>query len=145
MTLGDLDVLTAEMNITPSTSAPLNIVVSGRGGEIAGLVKTPEDPIAELTGRATPVILLSPFGRFADVDSFVIVKPAEEGGRYDIGGVTPGSYRIFAFDRLDQGAAYDRDFRARIEAMGKPVEIREGEQIRLDLDVLPYVGGGPRE
>ena len=145
MTLGDQDVLTAEMNIGPSTSAPLNIVVSGRGGVIAGVVKMPEDPIADLAGRSSPAILLSPAGRFGDVESFVMVKPAEEGGRYEIRGITPGSYRIFAFDRLEQGAAHDPDFRARVEPLGKAVEIHEGEQISLDLDVLPFVSGEPQQ
>jgi len=144
MTLGDQDVLTAEMNITGSTSAPLNIVVSRRGAVIAGVVKMPEDPIADLAGRSSPVILLSPTGRFGDVESFVAVKPAGEGGRYEIRGITPGSYRIFAFDRLEQGAAHDPDFRARVEPLGKAVEIHEGEQISLDLDVLPFVSGEPQ-
>jgi len=145
MTLGDQDVLTAEMKITPSSSALLNIVVSGQGGAIAGVVKMPEDPIADLAGRSSPVILLSPTGRFAEVESFVIVKPAEDGGRYEIRGITPGSYRIFAFDRIEQGAAHDRDFRARIEPLGKALEIHEGEQISLDLEVLPFVSGEPQQ
>jgi len=145
MMLGDQDVLSAEMKIAESTGAPLNIVLSGRGGAIAGVVKMPEDPIADLAGRSSPVILLSPTGKFAEVESFVMVKPAEDGGRYEIRGITPGSYRIFAFDRLERGAAHDRDFRARVESLGKPVEIHEGERLQLDLDVLPFVSEAPQQ
>jgi len=145
MLLGSKDVLTEEMNITDDSSVPLSIVISGRGGVISGAVRMPQDPIADLAGRSSPVILLTPTGKLADVESFVMVKPAEEGGRYEIRGVTPGSYKVYAFDRMEQGAAHDRDFRARVDSLGKPVEIHEGEQVRLDLDELPFVSGEPQQ
>ncbi len=137
MKLGDQDVLTEEMNITPGTAAPLNIVVSSQGGVVTGAVKQPENPAAELTGRSLPWVLLAPTGRYSHVLSFFILRAAVRDGTYEIRGITPGSYRAFAFERFDRAYMQDGDFMARIEPLGKPVEVREGEQIHLDLDVQP--------
>jgi protocatechuate 3,4-dioxygenase beta subunit len=139
MTLGQQDVLTEDMTITPSTSAALHVVVSTRGGIVSGSVKVPEDPVADLAGRTRAVVLLAPMGRFSHVQSFQMMRPADEAGKYEIRGVTPGSYKVFAFGRIERNALQDPDFVARIAPLGKPVEVHEGEQINLDLDMLPAV------
>ncbi len=142
MKLGDQDVLTEEMNITAATGASLNIIVSSQGGVLTGTVKRPDNPAAELTGRSLPVVLLAPTGRYNHVLSFFMLRPATEDGSYQIRGITPGAYRVFAFERFDRTSMQDGDFMARIEPLGKPVEIHEGEQVHLDLDVLPGAPGG---
>jgi protocatechuate 3,4-dioxygenase beta subunit len=130
MKLGEQDVLTEDMTITAGTSAPLRVVLSTRGGVVSGMVKTPED-------GTRPVVLLTPVGKFSRVESFQTMRPADEAGKYEITGITPGSYKVFAFERLDRNAARDPDFATRIDSLGKPVEVHEGEQVRLDLDLLP--------
>jgi len=141
MKLGDQDVLTEDMTITPSNSAPLNIVLSTRGGAVTGTVKMPDAAKAnaglEVSGQPPATVLLIPVGKFSQVESFRIERPTEEGGKYELRGITPGSYRIFAFDHLARYEVQDPDFLARIEPLGRPVEVHEGEQIGLDLDLLP--------
>jgi hypothetical protein len=96
----------------------------------------------DLTAEPRAVVLLAPTGRFSHVESFRMIRPTEEGGKYEIRGVTPGSYSAFAFEGLDRSAAQDPDFLARLGEAGKPVEVHEGEQVSLDLDVLPAPPGG---
>ncbi len=137
MKLGDQDVLTTEMNITAATNAPLSVVLSTRGGAVTGTVKVPDDAAADLTGTPRPVVLLAPVGKFSHVASFFMMRPAGEGGKYELRGVTPGTYKVFAFDHLQRNSVQDPDFMARIASLGKPVEVHEGDHINLDLDVLP--------
>ena len=137
MMLGDQDVLTTEMTIGPQTTAPLNIIVSARAAVVSGTVKQPEDNLADLTGQPRARILLAPAGRFSDVLSFYHSTNSDENGRFTLHGVTPGSYKIFALDRLKAQAWWDPAFMKRIDALGKPLEIHEGEQVSVDLDVKP--------
>jgi len=138
MKLGQQDVLTEDMNITASTSAPLNIVVSTRGGVLSGTVKKPEQSNDDMgPGKARAVILLAPVGKFSYVESFRRIRPADEDGSYEVRGITPGLYKLFAFEALDRTAVRNPDFLSRIESLGKAVEVREGEETKLDLDLLP--------
>jgi hypothetical protein len=138
MKLGQQDVLTEDMNITASTSAPLNIVVSTRGGVLSGTVKMPEQSSIDISaGEPRAVVLLAPFGRFSHVDSFRIIRSSEQDGKYELRGITPGSYKLFAFEALDRNAVHDPDFLSRIDSLGKAVEVHEGESIKFDLDMLP--------
>jgi hypothetical protein len=138
MKLGEQDVLTEDMNIIAATSAPLNIVVSMRGGVVTGTVKMPERSDVDIgAGEPRAVVLLTPVGRFSHVESFRMIRSSEHDGKYELRGITPGSYKLFAFEALDRTAARDPDFLSRIDSLGKPVEVREGEEIRLDLDMLP--------
>jgi hypothetical protein len=142
MKLGDQDVLTEEMTITPYTNAPLQIVLSARGGVLSGKVRVPDDSVSDQRGRPSAIVLLAPVGRFSHVESFFMMRPADEAGRYEMRGITPGSYKLFAFDRLEPNSLQDPDFMARIDPLGKPVEVHEGDEISLALDVRPAAPAG---
>jgi hypothetical protein len=90
MMLGRQDVLTEEMSIGPETHDALEIVVSSRGGVLSGVVKQPQDPLADLTGRTRPRILLAPSGELAGVLSFFAFTAADDTGKYELAGLTPG-------------------------------------------------------
>ena len=138
MKLGEQDVLTEDMNITASTNAPLNIVVSTRGGVLSGTVKMPEQSNLDIgAGEPRAVVLLTPVGRFSHVESFRMIRSSEQDGKYELRGITPGSYKLFAFEALDRTAVHDPDFLSRIDSLGRAVEVHEGENIKFDLDVLP--------
>jgi hypothetical protein len=135
MMLGGQDVLTAEMVIGPQTSAPLNIVVSSRGAVVSGTVKVPQDDLADLTGHPRAKVLLAPSGRFSDVLSLFHYTNSDESGEFTLHGIAPGSYKIFAFDRLKAQAWWDPAFMKRIDSLGKPLEIHEGERVSVELDM----------
>ena len=144
MMLGDQDVLTEEMAIGPDTSQALNIVVSSRGGVVSGTVEQPEDPLADLTGHERPRILLAPAGKFADVLSFFEFTAADENGHYELTGITPGEYKLYAFEQLELGAWRDPDFMKRLASAGKPVTVHEGDHLTVDTEVMPLPPGGAR-
>jgi hypothetical protein len=144
MMLGKQDVLTEEMVIGPQTREPLNIAVSSRGGVVRGTVKQPADPLASLTGQERPRILLAPAGKFSEVLSFFETTTADENGHYELAGITPGEYKLYAFDRMERGAWRDPDFMKRVASLGKALTIREGDRLNVEIEVTPLPPGGAK-
>lgn len=127
MRLGDQDVLTEEMAIRSDTTAPLNIVVSARGGVVDGVV----------TGAKKAYVLLAPTGRFENVWTFYRTEPVDEDGHYEIRGIVPGSYTLYALERMRTDPAQDPDFVKSLGVPGEPVEVPEGGHVTRDLALVP--------
>lgn len=132
MRLGDQDVLTEDMIIGPKTTAPLRIVVSARGGVLEGSVK-------RISGEdaARAIVLLAPAGRFSQVLSFYSTAVADETGRYKFTGLTPGSYKLYAFEAMEYGAWQNPEFLKPFDRYGEKVEITEGVNARKEIELIP--------
>jgi protocatechuate 3,4-dioxygenase beta subunit len=133
MRLGDQDVLTEDMSIGPRTDKALRIVVSARGGVLEGHVKRSEE-----ASRA--VVLLAPAGKFSHVLSFYGQGIADETGHFKMEGLTPGSYKLYAFEAMEYGAWQNPEFLKPLESYGEKVEIVEGTNSPKELQLIP----GPR-
>ena len=131
MLLGDQDVLTEEMAIGPETSAPLKIVLSTRGAVVEGTVVREED-------RPVPraLVVLAPEGRFTGVLSFYRVSPADETGHFEMKGLTPGRYRLYAFEELNPNAIQDPGFLKPFTSQGEPLELTEGARASRRLRLI---------
>jgi hypothetical protein len=125
MRLGDQDVLTEDMTIDPGTRDPLHIVVSTRGAVVAGTVTVP--PGVARSARA--VMLLAPYGKYAQVLSFYSRTNADDSGHFEIKGVTPGRYKLYAFEELDPSAYEDPGFLKPFEALSEAFDVAEGARI----------------
>jgi protocatechuate 3,4-dioxygenase beta subunit len=130
MRLGDEDVLTEDMIIGPRTAAPLRIVVSTRGGVLEGRVKRSEE-------AARAIVLLAPAGKFSHVLSFYSTGVADEGGHFKMDGLTPGAYKLYAFEAMEYGAWQDPEFLKAFESYGEKVEIVEGRNSPKELQLIP--------
>ncbi len=121
MRLGKQDVLTEEMAITAATDAPLNVVISSRGGKVHGEL---ED---EAALRKPALIMLAPTGKFAAVMSFFGITNSGPEGKFKLSGLTPGPYILFAFQQPPKGDFRGPDLVEKMSRLGVPVEVREGE------------------
>jgi len=119
MHLGDQDVLTEDMTIHPSTTEPLNIVLSTRAAAIESDVIDGDQP-------ARAMVLLAPEEKFRHVLSFYRFATADDRGHFEIKGAAPGRYQLFAFDEFDPRSIQDPDFLQPFESAGVPVVLREG-------------------
>lgn len=130
MRLGEQDVLTEDMVIRPDTTELLHIVVSTRGGILEGDVKTVSGKEA---GPAN--VLAAPDGKYSHVLSFYIVGNADEKGHFKLKGLTPGRYKLYAFETLEYCAWCDPDFLKPFASQGEPVQVTEGvnpsKEVRL--------------
>jgi protocatechuate 3,4-dioxygenase beta subunit len=131
MRLGDQDVLTEDMLIGPATSEPLNIVLSTRGAIVDGTVT--ED--GEDGKPAKAFVLLAPDGKFENVWTLYRMAPADQSGHFEMKGIMPGSYKLYALDRIDTDPSQNPEFLKPFLDLGEPVILNEGghETKRLRL------------
>lgn len=121
MHLGDQDVLTEEMEIGMSPPPALNLVVSSQGAKVSGVLA------GEAGKTMQAMILLAPVGKFQHVISFYAMAQSGEGGRFELIGLTPGKYRVFAFGAA--GSPVDPrnpEILARLSEYAETVELSEG-------------------
>jgi protocatechuate 3,4-dioxygenase beta subunit len=131
MRFGKQDVLTEEMEIGPATDAALNIVVSTRGAKVEGEIDS------EAAAQTRTGILLAPIGRYRAVMSFYAVTMPDEDGKFEFSGITPGQYKIFAFEQIPPGEMRNPDQVARMGEFGQPIELSEGGSVRVQPKVIP--------
>ena len=126
MLLGTADVLRGEMTIGTETPPPMRISVSSKAGEVSGKIE----------GAHKGVVLLAPDGASADVMSFYERVTADDEGRFVVRGITPGSYKLYAFTRLRRQAWSDPNFLTPFHERGVAVEIKEGDKQTVDIPQL---------
>ncbi len=125
MRLGDRDVLTEDMTIEPGTHEPLRIVVSSHGAVVGGTVTVP--PGVARSARAS--VLLAPCGKYASVLSFYALGSSDDAGNFEFQGITPGSYKLYAFEELDPSAYQDPNFLKPFEKFSEPFDVPEGGRV----------------
>jgi hypothetical protein len=141
MYLGDQDVLTEEMVISASTTAPLKIVLGMQAASVSG----------EVAGGNTStraIVVAAPDGKFRHVLSFYRSVASDGEGHFQIKGLTPGNYKLFAFEEFDPQSIQDPEFLRPFEQAGVSVTIREGANPPQKLSLIPAVnaarsGGKP--
>jgi hypothetical protein len=112
-------------------SSALDIVLSTKPGRMQGIVvNESQSPVAGV--RA---VLVPDHNR----DRFDLYKEAasDSGGHFAMRGITPGAYKIFAFEALEEYPYFDSDFMQRFESYGKAVRVEEGDQLTIDVRAIP--------
>jgi Carboxypeptidase regulatory-like domain len=130
MYLGDQDVLTEEMVIRPSTTAPLKIVLGTQAASLTGDVSSGDQP-------SRSVVLAAPDGKFRHVRSFYRFAATDGEGHFQIKGLTPGNYKLFAFEEFDPQSIEDPEFLPPFEQAGIAVALREGDNPPQKLRMIP--------
>ena len=129
---GDQKVLEAGLDFKHAETGALEILLSSNGGQIEGVVlNAAERPV---TGAA--VVLVPDEPRRAQTQLYKDV-PTDQYGRFDIKGIAPGSYKLFAWEEVEPGAYQDPDFLKPFEALGERKAIREGSRESAQLKLIP--------
>jgi len=126
MLLGDVDVLRADMNVTAETKAPLEIVVSRAGAQLSGKVE----------GGLARAVLAAPQGEEAGVLSFYTLATVDEHGAFEMNSMTPGEYRLYAFEDLASGAWFDPEFLQPYAERGTPVDLKAGSKLEVTVQAI---------
>jgi hypothetical protein len=70
-------------------------------------------------------------------------QTADQYGKYDLHGLAPGSYRIFAWTGIEQGEWEDPEFLRSQEAKGELLELRDEDARTVDLKMIEKKSLGP--
>jgi len=126
------DVLEQFVNVQYESSPPLDIQLAFDGSQITGTV-------TNATGQAldgATITLVPDPGRRHRPDQYRVAT-AGEGGRFAIGGIPPGEYKVFAWDSIETNAWMNADFLKLYEDLGSSATIGTNAKISAQLRSIP--------
>jgi hypothetical protein len=119
------------IEIRPGTAPDsLEVAVRSGAGTVSGNVL---DAAGKPLARAT--VALVPNERRTN-PSLYRSAISDANGRFQLSGVAPGEYKLFAWAGATNGAHFNAEFLAKYEARGLPVTIASGARLNSDISAL---------
>ncbi|PWT78008.1 MAG: hypothetical protein C5B58_15885 [Acidobacteria bacterium] len=119
------------LRVTRGSASPLEITVSSRGGRVEGVVTNEANlPTVGVWVVAVPEETKRKMQRF--FKSFT----TDQYGRFNLRGMAPGRYTLFAWEGIEQDAWEDGDFLKGFDGKGVAVEVKEGAAQALELNLI---------
>jgi hypothetical protein len=132
MRLGTADVLEGGLHLSGQPRDGLEIVIGANGGGVGGtVVNGVRDPVPN-----TIVVAVPDANDRHRTDRYKRVS-SDASGRFQIRGLAPGGYTLFAWEDIDEGAWQDPDFLRPYESRGTSVQVRDGSDESVQLTVIP--------
>jgi len=130
--LGDVEVLNGGLHYEPKPDQLLDVVIGTNPGTLEGRVLN--DQQQAIASAAVVLFAESPAARITRTDMFR-VSSTDRAGKFQIKGLPPGDYKVFAWEGLDKDAWLDPDF-VRNESRGQLVHIEEGKTQGVDVPLI---------
>ncbi|HML18134.1 MAG TPA: carboxypeptidase-like regulatory domain-containing protein [Bryobacteraceae bacterium] len=128
--LGDKDILFSPFEIE-SGDAPINIVASTNTAAIEGQVD------AGAADRARAGIVLAPSGKLHDFARFYYSVAAGDDGKFQLNGIAPGKYTIFALEKMAPAGFRNPEAADQLAPLGQEIELTEGKTIEVHPKLIP--------
>jgi hypothetical protein len=113
-------------------SVVLDIVASVAGAVIDGVAA---DKKGAPMGNA--VIVAVPESRLRSRVDRYRKTISDQSGHFTLHGISPGEYKLFAWDAMDGDAYYNPEFLNAYESQGTALHVEESDHKTLQLDVIP--------
>lgn len=119
--LGDRDITYSAVDLSQGAAGVLQILVSAKGAQVDGTV-------TDADGNPAPAaqVVLVPDGDRREVLQLYRSVATDQSGAFQLRGLPPGDYRLFAWQQVEDGAWMDPDFLAPMAAKGEKVSLAEG-------------------
>jgi protocatechuate 3,4-dioxygenase beta subunit len=114
------------------TAGPFELVVGSSSGRVIGSVVDEEQHAAS----GVEVVLVPALDHRQERDLYKTGFTNKE-GRFDIVGIVPGEYKVFALAVMEPDAYLDPDFMAPLEDYGQVINVEENSSNMAFLKVLP--------
>ena len=128
---GEGDAVEAGVKVGRNHAAAVELTLSAGAGRIAGTVSKDQQPFA------AAVVVLVPDAPRRGQPRFYRQALTDSGGRFSISSITPGDYKLFAWEEIERGAYLDPDFLQAYEDSGKSVHVEEGSNSNFQLELIP--------
>ncbi len=128
---GEGDAVEAGVKVARNHAAAVELTLSTGAGRITGTVAKDQQAFAGAT------VVLVPDGARRGQPRFYRQALTDASGRFTISSVTPGDYKLFAWEEIERGMYLDPDFLQSYEDSGKPVQVEEGGSLNLQVDLIP--------
>jgi hypothetical protein len=139
VTLGGRDIGTG---FTASGPATLDLLVSYKGGAVEGMVVEKEkdvdtDPLKNDHPVANATVVAVPEEKYRKLPDRFGSGATDQHGRFTIRGLAPGSYRLYAWQDMEEGVWRDPDFLKTQEANGTALKVDEASRQQVELKLSP--------
>ncbi len=131
--MGDQDVTENGIDLTQQAAAgELTVILSPNAGMVEGSVQNAKDEAA-----IGAKITLIPDAKHRSSTLLYKTADTDQNGHFVIRGVTPGEYKVFAWEDIEEGAYEDPDFMKPHESDGQTVSIKERGHETVELKAIP--------
>jgi protocatechuate 3,4-dioxygenase beta subunit len=111
----------------------LEIAISDNAASVTGVVH--DDDQKPVPGA---FVLLAPEPPLRDRDDLYATAPTDENGRFQLRGLTPGDYEVYAWQYAEAITAYrDPDFLGKYQTRGKSIHLEPGATVMTNPGLLP--------
>jgi len=131
--VGGADVLDSGVRLIPIEGLSMEIVLGTNAGSLEGRVTRDGNPAADVTVGMLPNTF-SARGYRTDMHRTILTDTS---GHFQLRGLPPGDYKIFAWEDADKDAIMDLDFVRGYEEKGTRIEIADGDKKSIELNVIP--------
>jgi hypothetical protein len=130
-TYGHTNVLYDDISVAPGQSYPMEIILRDDGATLSGNVKSPDGtPV-----HATVVVVPQPLSKQGPQISHGITNT------FNISGLAPGEYLVFAFDQIDGLDLSSQDVIESYASQAAQITLAASQKIQVQLDLI-HVGKG---
>jgi hypothetical protein len=119
-----------EVSNRNSDSASLQVVISRNVGQIDGVIV--DDRMQPMPGVQAVLI---PDAR--NRTELYKTATTDQTGHFVMRGVTPGDYKLFAWEALENYGYFDPDVMRRSEALGKTIQVGESSKLAVEGKIIP--------
>ena len=130
---GETDILASGFTVMDRSPGPLAVTLSTNGGQIDGTVMDKDSkPV-----RGIQAVLIPDRNR----ERRDVYKTAntDQNGHFTMLGVTPGEYKLFAWEDIEPFSYNDPEVLKQFEEKGKPIRVVESAKDMVELRLIPAV------
>lgn len=120
-----------EVSRRSADTGTMEILISRNVGQIDGTIV--DDRMQPIAGVQAVLI---PEGNRSRTELYRTAT-TDQTGRFTMRGVTPGDYKLFAWEALENNGYFDPDVMRRSEALGKPVRVAESSRLVVEGKTIP--------
>jgi hypothetical protein len=126
-------VLNGGLRLERQPDAPLTVVIGANPGSLQGQVYNEgREPVI---GAVVTLFANSPADRLYRTDMYKVTS-TDSMGRFQLQGLRPGDYRVFAWENIEKGTWIDSAFLRQYEERGTTIHIDEGQMQTVGAAVL---------
>jgi hypothetical protein len=125
------DISPTGLIVTSSTPDPIEFVFASTTGTLLGNVQSSDPSVA-----AYAWVTVAPTAEHRDNRILYRSVRANAEGRFQISGIVPGEYKLFAFAEIPYYASENPGFLSRYETLGVPLHISGGETTTISPNLI---------
>jgi hypothetical protein len=132
---GGVSVFDSGFDVGKESPSPIQVIVNSGARTVEGTVKDSRGkPVAGATA-----VLVPPRDRRHNRALYYTAK-SDAAGHFKIQGVAPGTYSLFSWQNMPDGAYFNDRFVTRNEEAGRRVSVTQSSVTGMDITLIPPVG-----